>query len=199
MSDILDGLMRDLGSDGVSAMASKLGMNSSQVQQAMLSALPLIVAAMSRNSNDPRGAQNLHNALQQHANDGTIQQQLQQITRQAAPDTDAAAILGHIFGKKQNAVVQGVSRSTGVDSGNAMNLMGMLAPLVMAYLGRQMQQKKMNASQVSNSLGQQATAMQGGGIGSLINAVLDHDGDGSTDLSAILSAGSGILGAFNRK
>lgn len=199
MSGLLDGLMQELGSNGVGAIAGKLGMDSAQAEQAIQAALPMIVGAMSRNSNDPQGAQNLHNALQQHANDSPIQQKLQQVTQQAEPDSDAAAILGHIFGSRQDAAAQGISHASGMDSGNAINLMGMLAPLIMTYLGKQAQQNNMDPNQISNALGHQASAMQSGGIGSLVNAVLDHDGDGSPDLTSILSVGSSILGAFGRK
>lgn len=199
MSGLLDGLMQELGSSGVSAIAGKLGMDSGQTENAIQSALPMIIGAMSRNSNDPQGAQSLRNALQQHANDAPVQQKVHQVTEQAEPDNDAAAILGHIFGSKQTAAAQGVSHASGIDSGNAMNLMGMLAPLIMSYLGKQTQQQNMDAGQISNELGQQASSMQSGGIGSLVNAVLDSDGDGSPDFSSILNIGSSILGSFGRK
>lgn len=199
MSGLLDGMMQELGNEGVGAIASKLGMNSGQAEQAIQAALPMIVGAMSRNSNDPQGAASLHQALQQHANDAPVQQKLQQVTQQAEPDSDAAGILGHIFGSRQTAAAQGVSHASGIDSGNAINLMGMLAPLVMSYLGKQVQQNNMDAGSVSSALGQQANTMTSGGIGSIVNAVLDHDGDGSPDLSSILSVGSSILGAFGRK
>lgn len=140
MSGLFDGLMQELGSSGVSAIAGKLGMDSSQAEQAIQSALPMIVSALSRNSNDPQGAQNLRNALQQHANDASVQQTVQQVTQQAEPDSDAQAMLGHIFGSKQSAAGQGVSHAGGINAGNAMNLMGMLAPLNMGYVAKQSQQ-----------------------------------------------------------
>ncbi len=141
--------MKELGSSGVSAIASKLGMDSSQAEQALQSALPMIVSALSRNSNDPQGAQNLRDALQQHVNDAPVKEKVQQVTQQAEPDVDALAMLDHIFGRRQNAAAQGISHASGINSGNALKLMGMLAPLIMSYLAKQTQQKNMDAGATS--------------------------------------------------
>lgn len=201
MSGLLDGLMQDMGSDGVNAIAGKLGMSSGQAQQAIQAALPMIVAAMSRNSNDPQGASALQSALQDHGSDVPMQQKLQQVTQQATPDNDALGILGHIFGSKQSAAAQGISHAAGIDSGNATNLMGMLAPLVMSYLGKQMLAGKLNPSQIGSALGQEANNASSGGIGSIISAVLDQGAgsSGGPDLAGMLKMGSSILGAFGRK
>ncbi|HET8897605.1 MAG TPA: DUF937 domain-containing protein [Rhodanobacteraceae bacterium] len=200
MSGILDGLVNELGSDGISAIASKLGMDSSQTQSAIAGALPMIIGAMAHNASNPSGADALHNAVNQHASSGSI---LEQITQSVGASADGDAILGHIFGNRQQAATQGVSQTSGLNAGNAGALLSMLAPLVMNYLGRHASQNNMSSGQLSNSLGQQASQIQqdGGLGGSLLNAVLgsaDKQGDG-LDLGDILSAGSSILGAFNKR
>lgn len=202
MSGLLDGLMQELGSDGVNAIASKLGVDPSQAQSALQGALPMIVGALANNTSQAGGADALHNALQQHTQAGDALQQLRNSVGNPDAAADGNAILGHIFGQNQGAVAQGVSHVSGIDASKIGPLLSMLAPLVMGYLGRQMSQGGMNAGQVSNSLGQEASSIQsGGGIaGSLINAVLgggQKSGDG-LDLSNILSAGASILGAFGK-
>lgn len=196
---ILDGLMQELGAGGLGAIAGKLGVDQNQAQGALQSALPLIVGALARNTANPEGAQSLQNALQQHANTGSVRDQVQQVTSQAGTSSDASAILGHIFGNKQDVVAQGVAQTSEVDSNQAGALIGMLAPLVMGYLGRQAQQNNLDANQISSTLGQQAQeAESSSGIGGLVTAVLDKDGDGGLDLSDLISAGSGLLGAFRK-
>jgi hypothetical protein len=201
MSGILDGLMQELGSGGIDAIASKLGVDSGQAESALQSALPMIVGALAHNATDPQGADALHNALQQHASPGSVQQQIQQATENPGANEEGSAILNHNYGHRQEVATQGVSQVSGLDLGNAGALLSMLAPLVMGYLGRHVAQNGMDSGQLSNVLGQQASSIQnGGGIaGSLINAVLGHSGSGGLDMSSILSAGSSILGAFNKR
>lgn len=203
MSGLLDGLMQELGSDGVNAIASKLGVNPSQAQSALQGALPMILGGLANNTSTDAGANALHNALQQHAAGGNALQQLQNSVGSPAAEADGNAILGHIFGNNQGAVAQGVSHVSGIDASKIGPLLSMLAPLVLGYLGRQASQGGMSAGQVSNSLGQQATEIQNGGgmAGSLINAVLGggQKSGGGLDLSNILSAGASILGAFGKR
>ncbi len=201
MSGILDGLMQELGGGGLEAIAGKLGVNSGQAQTALQSALPMLLGALANNSANPEGAQALHAALQQHATAAPVQQQVQQATQNPGANTEGAAILGHILGQKQDAATQGISHISGLDAGSAGALMGMLAPVVMGYLGRHAQQANLDPGQLASSLGQQASAIQnsGGAAGSLIDAVLGHSGSGKLDLSGLLSAGANILGSLTKR
>ena len=74
-----------------------------------------------------------------------------------------------------------------------MQLMMMLAPIVMAYLGNRSRQQGMDSQGLGGLLGQQTHQISSaGGIGgTLMNAVLDKDGDGDVDFSDILAAACG--------
>ena len=50
------------------------------------------------------------------------------------------AILGHVFGGKQGNVASTLGKSTGLQSGQILQLLAMLAPIVMAVLGKQNKQ-----------------------------------------------------------
>ena len=203
MSGLLDGLLNELGNDGTGEIASRLGVEPSQAQAALQGALPMILAAMANNAAGG-GADALHNALQQHAGPGSVQQQIRDVTQNPAAMADGNAILGHIFGARQDTVAQGVSGISGIDPGKAGALLSMLAPLVMSYIGKHMTQNGMDSGQLSSTLGRQANDLSGDGIvGGLINAVLgggqQQPQAGGLDVSDILAAGSSILGAFNKR
>ena len=54
---------------------------------------------------------------------------------------DGGAILGHVFGQRQPRVERGVAQAAGIDGSQASQLLAMLAPMVMAALGRMTQQR----------------------------------------------------------
>ena len=114
----------------------------------------------------------------------------------ASRQLDAGGILGHIFGGAQPRAESGLGQVTGMSSGQAGNLLKILAPIVMAFLARQVSARGVDAGGLGQMLGQErAQVQQQGGLGGgLMNAVLDTDGDGDVDLSDLLRMGGGLLG-----
>ena len=114
----------------------------------------------------------------------------------ASRQMDAGGILGHIFGGQQSRAESGLGQVTGMNSGQAGNLLKILAPIVMAFLAKQVMARGVDAGGLGNMLGQErAQVQQRGGLGGgLMNAVLDQDGDGDVDLADLLKMGGGLLG-----
>ena len=118
------------------------------------------------------------------------------------------AILGHIFGGKQGNVAASVGKSTGLQSGQILKLLALLAPIVMAVLGKQHRQSggldqgglsdilggafQKSATQAPPSVTQGAGS---GGISDLLSSVLDRDKDGSV-MDDLMEQGGGILGSL---
>lgn len=109
---------------------------------------------------------------------------------------DAGGILGHIFGGAQPRAESGLGQATGLDSGQAGQLLKILAPIVMAFLAKQVSARNMDAGGLGSMLGQEhAQVQQQGGLGGgLMNAVLDTDGDGDVDLTDLMRLGGSLLG-----
>lgn len=109
-------------------------------------------------------------------------------------------VLGQIFGGRQNQANRGLGQTTGLGTQNAAQLLAMLAPIVMAVMARMRQQQGLGHGDVGRILGGDVQrSQQGGGlVGGLMGAVLDRDGDGDVDLSDVMAAGGGLIGAMRR-
>ena len=210
MSGILDLLNSPMGKTLVNGAASQLGMDSNKAGSAIQSALPLILGAMKNNASTPEGAQGLLGALSNEKHSGGILDNLGSILggNQIDDDVlqDGAGILGHVFGGKEQNVASAVSKSNGIDMGQAMNILKVAAPFIMGYLGKQ---TRAQGVQDQNGIGDLLGGMLGGKSEqstSMINRLLDADGDGSVidDVAGMLmgaagkqnSGGGGILGTL---
>ena len=205
MAGILDLLNGPMGKSLIDGASKQFGLGQENTSKAMSSALPLILGAMKNNASSPEGASGLLGALTGGKHDGGIMDKLGSILGGNEVDKDVlddgAGILGHVFGGKEENVAQAVSKSSGIDLGSAMNILKVAGPFLMGALGKQTK-----AAGVSDQggLGDLLGGMLGGSGGkeeqSLVNKLLDADGDGSVidDVAGMLLGGnkSGGLGGL---
>ncbi|MDX3905874.1 MAG: DUF937 domain-containing protein [Pigmentiphaga sp.] len=189
-------LMSQLQGAPLQQLAQQLGTDTGQAQQAVSTALPLLLGAMGKNAAQPQGAQALFGALQQdHAGGGGLQGMLGSLLGGAGQGGPAGAdgILGHIFGGSQERVENGLGQATGLGSGNAANLLKMLAPIVMAFLAQRVQSGGMTPDSLGATLGQErdAARQQGGG---LLDSLLDQNGDGQVGMEDLIKIGGTLFG-----
>jgi hypothetical protein len=179
----------------VEQISQQAGLEPSAVDSVVRSALPMILGGLANNASTPEGAESLNAALETD-HDGSILENLGGLgsmifgrsTEAGAPprQADAGGILGHILGNEQGAVTQQVSQKTGVSMGQVAQILMFLAPIVMAYLGREKQQTGVGADGLGGLLGGllggQAQAASGSGnpILDMASGVLDRDRDGSS-------------------
>lgn len=191
-------LNSSIGQSIVKNVAGQLGMDEKQASTAVSTAMPAILAGMTKNASSQAGAESLNKALESK-HDGSLLDNLSSILQgnAGALQQDGDGILGHVFGKNRAAVEQGVARQAGISSGNASSLLSTLAPIVMAYLGKEKKQANAGAGGLGDLLGGLLGAQQGksgGGIMDMLGDVLDKDGDGNP-LNDILG---GFLGGKRR-
>ena len=194
MASLLETLTQQLGGGALKEISGQLGADEKTTGNAMAAALPMLLGALSRNSSNDQGSQALQSALEKD-HDGSILDNLSGFLKN--PDQGAGdGILRHVLGDRRQAVEKGLSKSTGMGSASVAKLLTTLAPVVMGTLGRTARQSGMNASALSNLLGQERKEMESKAPTEMgvLNLLLDADGDGDVDLSEVAKKGFGMLG-----
>ena len=189
MFSLQDLLGQQQGQEALQEITQNVGAQPSAVNSAIQMALPAILSGLANNASTPQGAESLNNALEQDHSGGILDnlgglgslifggggQQ-----SQPQPQVNAGGILGHIFGNNQGQVAEQVSQKSGLNMGQTAQILMMLAPIVLGYLGRQKQQNNMNAGGLSNWLGGQQQQIQQSPQGGILSSILDRNNDGSS-------------------
>lgn len=203
MSTLTDQIFSQISGAAMQQIGQQLGTGQAQTAGAVAAALPMILGAMGRNTAEPQGAEALLGALgRDHAGAGGIGDLLGAVLGgQQSRQTDGLGQLGHIFGGQLPRAEAGLGQATGLGGDKAQMLLKILAPIVMAYLAKQMfgggqAQGDGSAQALGSILGQErAVQQQQGGLGGgLLGAVLDQDGDGQLGLGDLLKMGGSFLG-----
>jgi hypothetical protein len=190
--DILALVSEQLQGEELSAISRSIGADEQTTRGAIGSALPVLVTALAGNAAKPAAAAQLHDAIRKD-HDGSLLDNLSGFLGNPAMG-NGAGILKHILGGRQGAVEAGVAGGTGLDGGQAAKLLQILAPIVMAALGKAQSSGNLDAGGLAGMLTQQKTAAGGGLLGAL-TGMLDADGDGS----AIDDIGKMAGGFFGKK
>ena len=198
MNGLLGTLAQSLGDSQLNQLAGAIGADSRSTQQAIGAALPAILAALNRNTNTTQGAQALNQALERD-HDGSLLDNLGGFLggQVSGKQVDGAGILSHILGGRQPELEQGVAKASGLDMSQVARLLPILAPIVMAALGRQKRQAGLDEAGLSGLLGQEATVARREAPSGLLGALsgfLDQDGDGSIQDDLLAQAGKAALG-----
>lgn len=200
MSSILDGIASQLGPDTISQISGQLGADQGSTASAIQLALPLLLGALAHNASTPEGAGALDAALARD-HDGGLLDNLGSLLGGAtggSPALDGAGILGHILGgARQATATDAIGRSSGLDTGQVLKLLMLLAPIVMAYLGRRKRDEGLDAGGVSDTLRNERANIEAkhDGIGGMLGQFLDQNHDGSV-ADDIVRMAPGVLGSL---
>jgi hypothetical protein len=237
MSSLFDQLSQHVDADTIGQFASQIGATPAQTKTAVQAAMPMLLGALARNSATPQGAAGILGALERD-HDGSLLDSLAGLLGGGAGASGGGlgeiggmlsgmlggsagsgggmmdmggAILGHVFGGKQGNVAATLGKSTGLQSGQILQLLALLAPIVMGVLGRQNKQSggldqggladilggafQKSAAQAPPSVTHGSGAAGAGGIGDLLSSVLDANHDGSV-MDDLMKQGGGILGSL---
>ncbi len=195
MSSILDMVRASLGDSAVKQISEKLGQDTAKTEDAVKTALPMIVGALAKSA-QKGNADGLAQALERD-HDGGILDNVSDFMRRGNFE-QGSGILGHVMGDKAGAAAKALGSSTGIDSDKAGSLMAMLAPVVMGAMGKVKQEKGLDADSLKRVLSgeEREIDQQAPGIMGAIGGLLDADGDGDTDFSDLLAQGRRGLSRF---
>jgi len=184
--DLSELLNSSIGQSIVRSVAGQLGVNENQASSAVNMAIPAILAGMTRNAQSPQGAASLNNALESK-HDGSLLENLSGMLQGHSSElqSDGDGILGHVFGNNRTTVEQGIAKKSGLSLSKIGPLLAIVAPVVMAYLGKEKRQTNTGAGGLGDLLGgllggaTQQRSTTGGGLMDMLGGILDKDGDGN--------------------
>lgn len=196
---LLELLSQQIGGDAVQQISRQVGADEQATSKAVSTALPLLVTALAKNSNDQQGAASLLGALDRD-HDGSVLDDVMGFLGNsggggAAGGGAGAAILGHILGGRQSGAESAIGQASGLNSGQVGQILAMLAPLVMGALGKQKRSSGLDVGGLSDLLQgerKQVERAQPEGM-DIFSRMLDSDGDGDVK-DDIAKIGMGMLG-----
>ena len=195
MSDMLEMLAETLGGSTLGQISNQIGADEDSTAKAISAAVPILLGAVDRNTDQPGGAESLFNALNRD-HDGSVLDDLGGLLA-GAQSGPGGAILGHILGGKQRSVESGLSQVSGLDSGTIAKLLPILAPIVMGMLGRVQRQRGFDAGGLSEMLTGERNRAQSRNpdVGGLLGNLLDTDNDGQV-IDDVVKMGTSLLGGL---
>lgn len=151
---LIDLITGNAGNQVAEQAENKFGISKNQIIALMAVAAPVIISYLRKKSNDDlQEAEALNNALDKD-HDGSILNDPSQVE---ARQQEGGSILSHIFGGEKANVENQLSQNTGISMDKIGPILGMLAPLIMGYIGKQKQQSGVTS---------------GGGLGDLLGGIL---------------------------
>ena len=195
ISDLIKLVTGSLGGGGLNALAGLIGADEAKTSTALTATLSVLTGALARNSEAAPGAASLDTALEKD-HDGGILSGIGDFLGNVAAGP-GAGILGHVLGSRQQPVAQEIAKTSGLDLGQAMTMMTVVAPLLMGALGKKKREEGLDAAGVSGILAAECQQVeQQPGLGGLLGVLTQSEGGGDT--GGLLSKLSGLLGFLKR-
>ncbi|MGB3774985.1 MAG: DUF937 domain-containing protein [Leeuwenhoekiella sp.] len=195
MAGLLDLLNSENAQKLISSTSRETGASEEKTSSILNMSLRLLMGAMNKNTNTEQGASSLLSALS-NKHDGSILDNLGSILGGDGVDQsvkkDGEGILGHVLGGKQSMIQQTIAQKEGLDAGTVGQILKIAAPIVLGFLGKKKQENNISEpSGLSGLLGGLLGGSSAGGERSMIETLLDSNGDGSIidDVSGMLLGG----------
>jgi hypothetical protein len=179
MPELMDVMTQLTQDDTVSRMSRQLGVDEQSTRSAVAAALPLLMSALARNSSSSDGATSLHRALEKD-HDGSLLDDLPGFLNNAQAGS-GAGILKHLLGERREASQDGLARASGLDKATMGRLLVMLAPLILAALGRAQRKQWLDSPGLAGMIQSEHQNVERNSpdLMGLATRMLDQDGDGS--------------------
>lgn len=170
--NIADLVSGGIGSTVTSSVSRMLNIDEGKAKWVVSAAVPLMIAALNYNAQNKNQGESINRALDQHS--GNIFGNLAGALSSGSTASDGAKIVNHIFGKNTDYVTQNLSQKSGLSSGQIGNILAILAPVVMGFLGQQKQRSSGGgiADLVGGLFGGGQSSGASGLLGGLIGSVL---------------------------
>lgn len=146
---LIDLITGNAGTQVAEQAENKFGIQKNQVIALLAVAAPLVISYLRNKSQDANEAEALNQALDRD-HDGSV---LNDPSQLEARQQEGGSILNHIFGGQKAQVENSLSEQTGISMNKIGPILGMLAPLIMGYIGREKQSNGVNSGGLGDLLG----------------------------------------------
>jgi hypothetical protein len=183
----LDELLNEIPTQQI---ASKLGADEGEVNSAIQTLVPLLVGGLQQNAQDPNHASNIESAASTHAASGLLDGG---VSVDQVDEADGSKAVSKIFGGNDTGQV--AAALSGGGAGNSAlikQLLPILAPIVLAYIGKQLTKGSAPAAPAPQA---QPQAASGGGIGDILGNILGGAGGGAGNNNPLGSILGSVLGS----
>ncbi|MFI9406238.1 DUF937 domain-containing protein [Nocardia sp. NPDC052316] len=148
----------------IAQIAAKLGVDENTATTAVQAALPTLLGGLQANATRPEGAASLVGALDNH---GGLVEGAGQVDIDQVDVADGSKIVENVFGDEKNTVISALGSTEGTGGNDLIaKLMPILAPIVLAYLAKQLTGGGADAAPQTQS------QAGNGGIGDLLGGLL---------------------------
>jgi hypothetical protein len=178
-TNLVSYMMQFLTPDMVGRIAAALGLNRGDAQSGVSAGVPALLAAFGGLADKPGGAQSLVNTIKQQS--GVLDNFAGMIggSNQSSFIERGSSLLTSLLGTHDQAALTGaVARFSGLGQNRANSMLGMLTPLVMGLIGRQIGARGVDSGSLTSLLASQrdqiAQALPAG-----MGEALDRAGIGS--------------------
>ena len=155
-TNLVSYVMQFLTPDMVGRIAAALGLNRSDAQSGVSAVVPALLGAFSGLADKPGGAQSLVNTIKQQS--GVLDSFASMIggNNQSSFIERGSSLLTSLLGSHDQAALTGaVARFAGLGQNKASSLLGMLTPVVMGLIGKQIGARGVDVGSLSSLLASQ--------------------------------------------
>jgi hypothetical protein len=155
-TNLVSYMMQFLTPDMVGRIGNALGLNRSDAQTGVSAGVPALLAAFSGLADKPGGAQSLVNTIKQQS--GVLDNFASMIggNNQSSFTERGSSLLTSLLGSHdQSSLAGAVARFAGLGQNKAGSLLGMLAPVVMGLLSRQIGARGVDVGSLTSLLASQ--------------------------------------------
>lgn len=196
-ADLVSAFGADVSDDTIGKIASIFGESRATTQAALHAAVPAVLAAAARKASTAQGAAELFNAVRQTTAAGG-DSPIANLLTGGAGSIDlariAAPVLSSLFGSRTSSIAEWIGVTAGTNSSSAGALLRLVAPVVLAFVGRQASADAggLSVRSLTALLGRQASFFETTTRPGLAAAVLGVVELGQTDHTSVRPTGRAV-------
>ncbi|MBL7828551.1 MAG: DUF937 domain-containing protein [Saprospiraceae bacterium] len=200
--NLMDILQSQVSDEMLGQLSQHIGAEPEQTAQATQGIFATLLGGLANNASTENGLASLGAALDRDHDGSMLDDLFGMVGGMMSGDntsksTNGLGILGHILGDRQDAAAEQISQSSGLNVGQVLKLMPILAPILMSVLGKTKNSGGLDLGGLAGVLlGGAQQAQQQPGMGDLIGSVLGQVLGGNQQQQPQQQTGGGLLGGL---